>query len=93
MQKNSLENVCLRTNFDAVEKTKTFWGKYSNFQIFKYSNIQIFVSPSKNASHTISIYGNYMKSIFFFKKGLNQFLSPVCSTVLKNGLNFFSIVF
>ena len=57
-----------------------------------------FVSPSKKASHTISIYGNCMESIFFFQKNIlnHFFLSPVCSTVLKKPqkwFNFFSIVF
>ena len=70
------ENVCLRTKFDLqLKKTKKFWGKFSKLLE------KGFVSPSKNVSHTISIYA---------------FLSPVCSTVLKmpqKRLNFFLLFF
>ena len=52
---------------------KKFGGKFS--KLLK----KFFVSPSKNANHTISIYGNCMESIFF-KKNFKSvfFLSPVC---------------
>ena len=76
-----------KIRFAVEKKNKQILGK----------NLQIFVSPSKNANHTVSIYGNGMESIFFKKINLNQFfLSPVCSTVLKKPqkwFNFFSIVF
>ena len=54
----------LRTKLDLRLKKKT---NIILRQVFK-----IFVSPSKNASHTISLYGNCMVNIFF-KKKFNQF--------------------
>ena len=40
-------------------KKNIFWGKFSKLIG------ETFVPPSKNASHTFSIYGNCMMSIFF----------------------------
>ena len=58
MQKNFLrKKFCLRTKFDSRLK-KNFVGKFSKVLEKK------FVSLSQNASHTISIYGNCMESIF-----------------------------
>ena len=55
-----LENVCLRTKVSLrlKKKNKKVFGAISSL-LGKF-----FVSPSKNASHTISIYGNCMISIF-----------------------------
>ena len=59
-QKEFSENVCLRTKFDLrlKKKQKNFWGKFSKLLE------KIFVSPSKNASHTISMSGIVWKAFF-----------------------------
>ena len=55
--------------FAVEKKTKIFLG-----QIFKLLE-KFFVSPSKNASHTIPIYGNCMISIFFKKREPQFFIT------------------
>ena len=55
----------------AVEKK--CWAKFSKL---------LCVAIKKNASHTLSIYGNCMISIFF-KKRKPQFLSPDCFIRIK----------
>ena len=45
----------------AVEKTKNFSGQFQRTILCRYQ---------KNASHTVSIYGNCMISIFFKKQNL-----------------------
>ena len=62
------KNVCLRTKFDLrlKKKTKKFLG-----QTFKITCVAI----KKNTSHTISIYGNCMISIFFQKTKTSVFIT------------------
>ena len=80
-----------KIRFAVEKKKKKLWG---NFQNYLKKNFCVAI---KNASHTISIYGNCMESIFFKKIILNQFfLSSVCSTVLKKPqkwFNFFLLFF
>ena len=78
MQKFFLKNVSLRTKFDLrlKKKTKNFWAKFSKLLekfLFRHQ---------KNASHTISIYGNCMISIFF-KKRKPRFFLPDCFIRIK----------
>ena len=60
MQKLFLEIVCLSSKFDLRLKKKV-WG---NFSITRKK----LVLAIKKASHTIFIYGNCMRAIFFQKK-------------------------
>ena len=97
MHTKKLYFICKKKLFSKIrfavkKKQKNSWDKFSKL-LEKF-----FLSPSKNASHTISAYGKCMDSIFFKKKNISNqfFLSPVCSTVLKKPqkwFNFFSIVF
>ena len=71
MQKFFSKNVCLRTKIDL--RLKKFLGQF----LGQFSELleKIFVSPSKKASHTISIYGNSMISIFFKKRKPQFFIT------------------
>ena len=82
--------VCVQNSIcNWKKKPKKFLG-----QVCKIT-WKTFGSPSKNASHTISIYGNCMESIYFKKK---CFKSVFChqsvqlfSKSRRNGLIFFSV--
>ena len=80
---------CLRTKFDSRLKKK-FVGKFSKLLEKKI------VSLSQNASHTISIYGNFMESIFS-KNIINQFFChqsvQLFSKRRRSGLIFFLLFF
>ena len=64
MQNFFMGNACLRTKFDLRLKKKTkkiLWAISKPLRKFLFRQ-------QKNASHTISIYGNCMISIFFKKQ-------------------------
>ena len=61
MQNFFSKKVCLNTkiNLRLKKKTKNFWGQFQKY-------LKNFCRRhQKNASHTISIYGNCMTSVFF----------------------------
>ena len=54
-------------NFQSLRTKFDLWLKKNLGQIFKIYLKYFFVSPSKIASHTVSIYKNCMESVFFQK--------------------------
>ena len=63
--------------FAIEKKTNNFWAKFSKL-LSKF-----LCRHQKNASHTISIYGNCIISIFFFKKRKPRFFLPDCFIRIK----------
>ena len=83
MQKFFMENVCLKTEKKVLK----------HFQIDSKS---FFLSPSKNASHSISIYRNCMISIFSQPKTSVFFITKLFyqnQTAEEISLNLFSTIF
>ena len=71
MQKFFSKTVCLRTKFDLrLKKNRKFFGP--NFQNYLKNFL---CRHQKNVSHTISIYGNCMISIFFKKREPQFFIT------------------
>ena len=80
MQKLFLENVCLSAKFDLRVKKK------QEIFLMQFQNKleKILGHHQKNASHSISIYGNCMMNIFFKKqKKTMVFSSPDCFIRIK----------
>ena len=92
MQKFFSKNVCLRTKFDLrlKKKHKIFWAKFT--KLLK----NFLCRHQKNASHTISIYGICMISIFFKKRKPHFFITRLFyknQTATEISLYQFSTIF
>ena len=86
------KNVCLRTKIDLrLKKKKKNFGP--NFQNYLKNFL---CRHQKNASHTISIYGNCMISIFFKKRKPQFFITRLFyknQTATEMSLYLFSTIF